>query len=381
MNVLQIVAAPTQNGKQKVGINGPERRTANLVNKWKAYDINPIICYPNWGKLWRIFEQACVPLIDFDSGSKYNWRAPGAICAIAKKYNADLIHTQGSPGLDLCASIAGRISHIPIVITRPSMIEHNKHYSYVNRHLYRYVDQITLRNTSRIIAVSESGKEYLRNVLKIPPSKLKLIYNGIQAANFIMHQHNNYTGGGQDPPVVLGMLAQLTLQKGWNDFLSVIHRLNQKGYNIRGMIVGAGPLWDELHNNADKCGLSKLVHFTGSQEIVAPFLAQMDIFLFTSHREGLSLAILEAMASGLPIIATDVGGTREQVQQEYNGFVVPSGEIDTFVRHSIRLITEPKLRSAQGMASRCIVEEKFKEERMLSEYAECYYEAVEKYQR
>ena len=126
MNVLQIIVAPELNSQGEIGINGPERRSANLISNWKSYNINPVVCYPRWGQLWSVFQKAEVLLIDYDCGPKSNWHAVCDITTIVKRNKVDLIHTQGSPSVDLWASIAGYYSKTPNIVTRPSMIAQNR---------------------------------------------------------------------------------------------------------------------------------------------------------------------------------------------------------------------------------------------------------------
>ena len=98
----------------------------------------------------------------------------------------------------------------------------------------------------------------------------------------------------------------------------------------------------------------------------------MDLFLFTSRREGLSVAVLEALASGLPIVATDVGAIREQVEDGRNGYVVAVGDCEAMAGKCAELIRTPSLRASMGHSSRTIVEHHFSEQRMLRQYVDCY---------
>jgi glycosyltransferase involved in cell wall biosynthesis len=98
----------------------------------------------------------------------------------------------------------------------------------------------------------------------------------------------------------------------------------------------------------------------------------MDVFLLTSSWEGLPMAVIEAMASGLPIIATDVGGLRELVFDGRNGKLCSVGDVKSLAAACIQLIQNPRLRERQGNESRMIASEQFSEQRMLKEYGDIY---------
>lgn len=373
MRILQIVVAPKPPPGAEPGVGGPERRAANLVDQWTEFDIEPTICYPRRGRLWQRFTDAGVPLVDFEIGSKGDFGAIRRIAEIARKYGARLIHTQGPASLDLLAGLASRRAGIPFVMTRPVMLEDERNRSALRMEIYRRIDAlVTLRLPARIVAVSAAGLEHLEHVCRVPRSRLILIHNGIDLSRFVPAPLSDNTGEPGQAPVRLGMVAQLTPPKGWRDFIAVIGRLHAQGANVQGLIVGEGELRAELEAHVAQQGLGQVIAFTGFRADVAPVLATFDALLFTSHREGLSVAILEAMASGLPIIATNVGGTREQVITGENGFLSEPGDIDYLTRCALDLVRDPTSRRRMGNASRALAERAFSERRMLEQYAECY---------
>jgi glycosyltransferase involved in cell wall biosynthesis len=143
-----------------------------------------------------------------------------------------------------------------------------------------------------------------------------------------------------------------------------------------GLIVGEGEQRAALELAVRARQMSGYVTFTGYRSDVRELYKTMDLFLFTSHREGLSVAIIEALASGLPIVATDVGGIREQVKNGQNGYVVSVRDIPQMVEYCKTIIANPDARRQMGKASRTIAEERFGEIRMRDEYLACYRKAV-----
>jgi glycosyltransferase involved in cell wall biosynthesis len=374
IKVLQIViASHLVDSFGKLNVTGPERRAANLAGKWRSNGVFPVICYPMRGNLRPDFIAAELDVIDFEIGSKFNLKASFQLRSIAKINCSDLIHTQGPASLDLIAVFAGMLTGIPVVITRPAMIEDQFEFSKLRRMIYGIIDRlITLRFASQIIAVSSVGYKHLKELCGVSERKLHLVYNGIDLNRFIAKSSPECLGGNNDSPIVIGMVAQLLVTKGWLDFIEVIGGLLAKGYNVQGLIVGEGPLREEMRRVISEKNLNQNFEFTGYCNDVRAHLRSMDFLLFTSFREGLSVAVIEALATGLPVVATEVGGIREQVLDGVNGYVVKARNIGGMVNCCEKLINDRNLRYRMGLESRRIAEDRFSESRMLNGYIDCY---------
>ena len=372
--VLQIVIAPhVRQVGCSISVTGPERRAANLAPRWRSLDIQVVVCYPRRGNLADKFKQAHLTVVDFEIGNKLNVSAAYRIAKLAKQHAVQLIHTQGPPSLDMLACFGGRLVGVPVLVTRPVMVEDQVTYPSWRRRLYSIIDRATtLRLAQRIITVSRAGYQHLRDHCRVRSERLQLIYNGIDLHRFPPRSSTDNRGEVTQLPVVIGMVAQLFPPKGWPDFIEVIDRLRQQGLHVRGLIVGEGELREELERDVARRELQSTIEFSGFQENVAVFYGQMDFLLFTTHREGLSVAVIEAMASGLPIVATDVGGIREQVDDGLNGYIVEVGNHDAMVNSCTKLIQDPHLRAAMGRLSHQIAKKRFSETRMLQEHADCY---------
>ena len=375
IKVLQLVIAPLSVDGAPISSTGPERRTANLAPRWSKLGIEPVVCYPRRGNFWPNFKDAGLTVIDFEIGNKFNVRAASQIAAIAREQGVRLIHAQGPASLDLLAVFGGRLAGVPVVLTRPVMLDDQVMYSATRRRIYRLIDEsITLKLADAVIAVSEDGRQRLETVSRVSGKKLHLIHNGVNLDRFVVRTPTSADGGSSDDVVTLGMVAQLFPPKAWDDFIRVIGRLRNNGLNVRGLIVGEGELRSGLEKMAADMGLTASIHFTGFQHDVRDALAQLDIFLFTTRREGLSVAVIEAMASGLPFVATNVGGIAEQIDEGINGFIVGAGDIEAMVRRCTELITEPGKRAEFAARSRAMALKRFSEDRMLSAHVELYRE-------
>lgn len=368
VRALQIVAAPTPTPTQRIGVNGPERRAANVVRDWVGQGVDAVVAYPRRGRLWEHFATSGCALEDFEISGKEDLGAIVRIRRMIRAYKAQVVHTQGPESLDAIAAWAAKLSGLPFLVTRPLTSDQLVHRQRYRVPVYRLVDDITLGIARHVISVSQAGFDTLSRSIKRAPDKVRLIYNGVNLARF---QHPSQRAQS-DAAVRIGMVAQLTPPKGWDDFVEVIGNLVERGANVQALVIGDGPQRADIARLVRVRNLESCVTLIGHTDNVAEVLRSLDIFLLTSHREGLSVAVLEAMASGLPIVGTDVGGTREQVVDGLNGYVAASGDVRTLADRTMQLVQSCKLRAQFGAASRVRAEKMFSQDRMVAMYADLY---------
>ncbi|MFQ5668043.1 MAG: glycosyltransferase, partial [Candidatus Binatia bacterium] len=135
-------------------------------------------------------------------------------------------------------------------------------------------------------------------------------------------------------------------------FVAAAAALRQRLRNVRFLLIGDGPLRARVAAQAAAAGLRDCCVFTGERDDVPELLRQADLFWLTSDWEGLPNVVLEAMASGLPVVATDVGGARELVRPGQDGFLIARGDCDALVVHSVALLTNVEQRRRFGRAAR-----------------------------
>jgi glycosyltransferase involved in cell wall biosynthesis len=165
---------------------------------------------------------------------------------------------------------------------------------------------------------------------RIPASQITVIYNGVpvslaQEAR-IGNSHQSVPFDQGHKPLIIGNVGRLEPEKGHEDLLQAFARLtNESASPPQLWILGDGSLRDRLIGVTKELGIQNQVHFWGAQKTVAPFLDKMDIFILPSRWEGLSMALLEAMSHGIPVIATEVGGTPEVIHHGVHGLLIPAG--------------------------------------------------------
>jgi len=180
--------------------------------------------------------------------------------------------------------------------------------------------------------------------------------------------------------VVVGTVGRLTPVKDQHTLLRALAELRSTRpalcQRVRVMIVGGGQLQQSLTELIDELNLGDLTWLTGDRDDVPALLSAMDIFVLPSLAEGISNTVLEAMASGLPVIATAVGGNLELVEQGYNGSLVPVGSPPALAAAMAELLENAAQRASQGAHARTRVSERFDWERTVAGYLRVYDELL-----
>jgi glycosyltransferase involved in cell wall biosynthesis len=215
-----------------------------------------------------------------------------------------------------------------------------------------------------IIAISESIRCQLHSN-GIPLSRIKKIYEGLDISSFPKAEPP--ATRRLDDRVVVGCLAHLSPEKGLNYLIEAASLIEEARTRIRFVIVGDGKCREDLENQVRQHQLENSFHFAGFQEQTSRYLLSFDVFVLPSLSEGLSSAILSAMASSLPVVATDVGGIPELIRNEEEGLLVPPGDPAALARALRRLCNEPQTRLQMGKKGRIRVEELFTLERKIIE--------------
>jgi glycosyltransferase involved in cell wall biosynthesis len=178
---------------------------------------------------------------------------------------------------------------------------------------------------------------------------------------------------------VVGTVGRLEERKGHADFLLAVRAMISLANGLRpqALVVGDGPLRGRLEQQAASLGIGEAVRFTGTVTDVRTALAAMDVFVLPSHAEGMSNALLEAMAAERPVVATAVGGTPEVVETGRTGIVVPPGDPDALARTALGLLADPRRATALAQAGARAVEERFGARRMVERLERLYTERLE----
>jgi len=214
----------------------------------------------------------------------------------------------------------------------------------------RSIGRWILSRSDRVIAVSESAREHAQS-LGARPDRVVVIPNGVDVELFHPVEPTVDQVGPQRPLRVV-FVGRLIANKGARLALDAFALLKERGCRFSAVVVGDGPLGPSLRDAVRSLGLEGAVTFTGAIVGVVRELRDADVLIRPSMTEGMSLAVLEAMACGLPVVATDVPGNRDLVRDGENGVLVPYGQPEALAGALERLASDAALRDRLGRAAR-----------------------------
>ena len=244
--------------------------------------------------------------------------------------------------------------------------------------LHFWLDRLLLRVTDRIVVNSRGVWEFYRDVVGVPEEKLVLIRNAVPDAPlpFVSRAGKLQSLGIPPQSYVVGFVGRLWPQKRVRDLIWACDIVRNIKPNIRLLIVGDGPLRRDLERYAWDVGMGERTLFLGERADIAELLQVMDVLVLPSAFEGMPNAVLEAMAAGVPVVASAIAGTREVVQDGHTGFLVPLGDRAALAKRINHLLEQPQLRRRMGEAGRAYVRQHFTVERMVSAHVRLYMELL-----
>lgn len=260
---------------------------------------------------------------------------------ILSKDSFHLIHTHGYFA-DIIAMPVSKVLSIPHISTCHGFISNDW-----NLRIYNTLDRLSLRFCKKIIAVSEGVRgDLVKN--GIAEAKIIVIQNAVQNS----HDLDSFLGnrlnkrkmlGINESEHVAGYVGRLSDEKGLQYLIEAGIILKQKNEVFRILIIGDGPKRKELENLARGKGLEKEIMFIGFQNDVEKWLPVLDIFVLSSLTEGTPMALLEAMAAGIPVIATSVGGVPKVIEDGCNGFLIGPADSLALADKLLTLFRNPLL--------------------------------------
>jgi glycosyltransferase involved in cell wall biosynthesis len=222
-----------------------------------------------------------------------------------------------------------------------------------------------------VFAVSEQVRRYCIDVDRIDPARVQTIYNGLDISEWTTSSHPARNRG----EVVVTTVGNIRRVKGHDILIQAAATIVRQFPNVKFSVAGEVLEQDyfaELQSLVRSFGLSQQFRFIGGVTNLREHLFAADIFALPSRSEGFSNALVEAMAASLPIVATDVGGNAEAVEDGVNGFMVPSEDPAALADAIVRLLSDPVRATAMGLAGEALAAKQFTTEAMMSQIAGTY---------
>lgn len=230
-----------------------------------------------------------------------------------------------------------------------------------------------------VITECNASKSYMVDGLGYPEKKLRTIRNGVDIAGWPISKAARARLRKElrvgDKELLLGTIGRLDYQKGYPYLLEAMAKL-RASHPVKLLVLGEGPLRAELEQLALKLHLGDHVLFAGEVEDIPSWLSALDIFVLASLWEGLPNALLEAMAMGLPVVATSVDGVPEAVSKDISGLLCAPKDSQALFMQLQDLVVDAELRKTLGNGAKMVIQEHFQLSRMLSEYEAAYREVL-----
>jgi glycosyltransferase involved in cell wall biosynthesis len=239
--------------------------------------------------------------------------------------------------------------------------------------LQLFADRAMAKRRSRVVVNSEGVRDfYIQH--GTPTSRVHVIPNGVALSEKPTTTRRQLLAELELPEDarLIGLVGRLWPQKRVKDAIWAADLLKVVRDDVHLLVIGDGPQRNRLRRFRDQCQIDDKVHFLGERGDVPRFLPHFDVLLSTSGYEGQSNVILEAMAAGVPVVATDIPGTRELVLPDVTGNLVPVGDRAGFAKCAQRLLNDASLSARYAAAARQRVQSEFSVQKMVEQHADLY---------
>ncbi|MBI5604001.1 MAG: glycosyltransferase [Deltaproteobacteria bacterium] len=317
IKILYVFAALPVGGAEQV-----------LVTELQGLDkdlFSPMVCViSEKGPVGEQIEQMGIPVIPLHrmKNNRFDFGIIREIKEIILQKKISIVHTHLYDG-GKYGRIAARMARVPGIV-------HTVHNIYIKRRTkHHLINRALACITDQIIAVSEAVKASVVRYDRINPEKIEVIHNGIDPSRLdqpLEREEWRSKLGIKPGEFVIGVVARLEEQKGHQYLLEALSLRPDLLPSLKVLIIGDGKLRSVLEEESKRRGLSTQVLFLGTRKPIIPILLALDLFLLPSLWEGFSMAILEAMAAGVPVIATRVGGAGEVITSGRDGFLIPPAD-------------------------------------------------------
>lgn len=357
----------------KLDYGGLENGVVNLINRMPHSEWRHcIICMTDFTDFRKRIQRPDVQVIALHKPEGKAWATYLKLWRALRQLRPDIVHTRNLAALEgqvpaFLAGIGGRVHS-----------EHGWDVGDLNgsNRKHRLLRRLIRPFVQHYIALSQDIERYLWDSIGVSPKRLAQIYNGVDDGRFTPQGEAAVAPWNAEEVFVFGTVGrvqavkdQLTLVRA---FAALLERFPLAREHVRLLIVGDGPLLPQLRQEVDQAGLIDLVWLPGSRDDIPALMRVMDVFVLPSLSEGISNTILEAMACGLPVIASRVGGNPELIDADHTGALVPVADVGQLADTMARYWQDPSVATQQGKLARKTIESRFSMQRMVDQYVAVY---------
>jgi glycosyltransferase involved in cell wall biosynthesis len=362
LNVVQMTDVTGRGGAEKVLVDLALRLDRARFNV-------TVVATRSTGNYQPLLDAAGVRTLLVPRASRWESHKMLGLVRFMRREPVHILHTHLF-GANSWGRALGRLAGVPVIVA------HEHWSSKAGREVW--VDRLLYRLTDRILVPSQASKQLVMQMEGIPTRYLDVTYNGVDISQFKPGTEaatvRQELGLGPED-FVIGTVGRLSADKGGqDDLLWASNELRQSHPNARLLIIGDGPLRPDLEKYATELGMldSGAAIFTGTRNDIARLLGAMDVFVLPSHKEALPVAVLEAMAMCLPVVATRVGGVPEVVRDGSTGLLVEPADRPSLRDALARLLSDRELAYRLGTSGQARVHAHFTVDKMVEHVEELY---------
>jgi len=316
-------------------VGGMESTIARLAERLPSSAFSLVALCPFEGPFSARMREQGVPVHISPMGEKLRWHSVQRAVTLAREHEVHVIHAHMGPA-HVVAGLAGRATRTPVLAT-----VHSMHLSMLDLEIHRLA-------ATHLCVVSEAARAHALAV-GAEPARLSVIRNGVDAEEF---RPRPKAGSREGDALTVGFVGRLSPEKNPELFLRTVAIVHANAPAVRFVMIGDGPLRLELETLAKALRIEHVVTFAGECPGMPEQYHSLDVVLCTSWHEGTPLAVLEAMASGLPVVATDIGGNPELVAAGITGWLTLPGDEVAMAERTLSLLSDRALRERFGAAAR-----------------------------
>ncbi len=361
----------------RLGVGGLENGLVNLINSIpRTRYRHAIICFESYTDFRHRIQRDDVEIIALNKSEGYDLKLFLRLLKVLRELKPDIIHTRNLSALEaqfiaVIARIKARV-HSEHGRDITDLTGENFKYNTLRRMIYPCVNHF--------ITVSKDLETWLTTLLAVSPDRISQIYNGVDHQRFSPDTTQSIRKGPDgffvENAFVVGSVGRMEVVKDYPSlvraFLRILEKMPEARKKLRLMIVGDGSTRQECIRLVQKSGAERYVWFPGERKDIPELMGMMNLFVLPSLAEGISNTILEAMSSGLPVVATRVGGNSELVDDAVTGKLVTSGNEVELMEAILGYYSMPELSVLHGQSARQKIETQFSMQAMVSGYLSVY---------
>lgn len=355
---------------ENLGAGGLEQVVVTLCRTVDRSRFDPsVLCLRFIGELAEKLSDLDIPVLQLPSRpGKANYLAFRDVARIMRSQRVDVVHTHNT-GAFLDGSLGALAAGVRTIVHT----EHGR--VFPDKLRYMLAERALSHFAYRFVGVSEPMVDGLRRYERISREKLEMIPNGIELDAYscrIDRARKRRELELPDQGPILGVTARLAQPKGITYLLKALPRLCTRFPDLSILIAGTGNLFDGLNEEARQLGVGDRVRFLGLRLDIPELLQLFDVYVLPSISEGMPMSLIEAMAAGCAVVASDVGGIGNMIRSEESGLLVKSRSPDALSDAITRLLLDPQLRRRFGEAAARTAHARFSAAAMTRRYERLY---------